>query len=209
MNFKLVSKNNLGVVLILLLIIILSQNRTLNFLIDTYLGRMFLIFLLLVVSYCNKILGVVFVFIIIISFNVKIGFFEGFENSNQEENTATNSAITQPSVASNSISKLTNESQVSSDSNTTPKITVAPQKLTQPPSDTQGDTQGDVQGDVQGEDGYTPNTSIEGFDMIGTENTIKRGKQSNSIPVHNFSRASKNVSPSESGSLFKDNYSKF
>jgi hypothetical protein len=45
--------------------------------------------------------------------------------------------------------------------------------------------------------------------MIGTENTIKRGKQSNSIPVHNFSRASKHVAPSESGSLFKDNYSKF
>ena len=191
MNFKLVSKNNLGAVLILLLIIILSQNRTLDFLIDTYLGRIFLIFLLLVVSYCNKILGVVFVFLVVISFNLKIGFFEGFENSNQEENTATNSPIVTPSLASNTGSKLTNESQVSS---TTPKITVTPQQ----PAQTNAD-----------EADYTPNTSIEGFDMIGTENNIKRGKQSNSIPVNSTSRTSKSVAPSESGSLFKDNYSKF
>jgi len=193
MNFKLVSKNNLGVVLILLLIIILSQNRTLNFLIDTYLGRIFLIFLLLVVSYCNKILGVVFVFLVVISFNLKIGFFEGFENSTQEENTATNSPIATPSLAINTGSKLTNESQVSSDSPTAPKITAAPQATEE----------------TQSENTISSTKAIEGFDMIGTENNIKRGKQSNSIPVNNFSKTSKYVAPSESSSLFNGNYSKF
>ncbi len=38
----------------------------------------------------------------------------------------------------------------------------------------------------------------EGFDVIGTENTIKRGKQSNSIPTTNFSNdADDNITPYE------------
>ena len=43
MNFKLVDKKNMGGVALLLLVIILSQSRFFNFLIDTALGRAFLI----------------------------------------------------------------------------------------------------------------------------------------------------------------------
>jgi hypothetical protein len=82
MDFKLVSKNNMGVVATLILVILLSQSRFFNFLIDTALGRAFLILFILVISYVNKMLGVVAVLFIIIMFNnSNIGYMEGFEGT--------------------------------------------------------------------------------------------------------------------------------
>jgi len=78
MDFNLVSKNNLGAVTALLLVIILSQGRFFNFLLDTALGRAILILFILFISYTNKILGVVSVLFIIIMFNnSNIGYMEG------------------------------------------------------------------------------------------------------------------------------------
>ena len=78
MEFNLVSKNNLGVVTALLLVIILSQGRFFNFLLDTALGRAILILFILFISYTNKILGVVSVLFIIIMFNnSNFGYMEG------------------------------------------------------------------------------------------------------------------------------------
>ena len=45
------------------------------------------------------------------------------------------------------------------------------------------------------------NESLEGFDIIGTENNLKRGKQSNSIPVNPFTKDSTNVTPFEGSSI--------
>jgi hypothetical protein len=82
MEFNLVSKNNLGVVTALLLVIILSQGRFFNFLLDTALGRAILILFVLVISYANQILGVVSVLFIIIMFNnSNIGYMEGFDGT--------------------------------------------------------------------------------------------------------------------------------
>ena len=79
MDFKLVSKNNMGVVATLILVILLSQSKFFNFLIDNALGRAFLIFFIIIISFVNKILGVVAVLFIIIMFNQSsIGFYEGF-----------------------------------------------------------------------------------------------------------------------------------
>ena len=69
MDFKLVSKNNVGGVATLLLVILLSQSRFFDFLMDTALGRAVLILFILGISYTNKILGVVAVLFIIIAFN--------------------------------------------------------------------------------------------------------------------------------------------
>jgi hypothetical protein len=69
MDFNFVSKNNIGAVSTLVLIIILSQSRFFDFLIDTALGRAVLILFILGISYTNKILGVVAVLFIIIMFN--------------------------------------------------------------------------------------------------------------------------------------------
>ena len=78
MDFKLVSKNNLGAVTALLLVIILSQGQFFNFLLDTALGRAVLILFILFISYTNKILGIVCVLFIIIMFNNSdIGYMEG------------------------------------------------------------------------------------------------------------------------------------
>ncbi len=78
MEFNIVSKNNLGAVTALLLVIILSQGRFFNFLLDTALGRAVLILFILFISYANKILGIVCVLFIIIMFNNSdIGYIEG------------------------------------------------------------------------------------------------------------------------------------
>lgn len=83
MDFNLVSKNNLGAVATLFLVILLSHARFFNFLIDTALGRAILILFILGISYTNKILGVVAVLFIIIAFNNSdIGYLEGFTSPN-------------------------------------------------------------------------------------------------------------------------------
>ena len=105
MDFKLVSKNNMGVVATLILVILLSQARFFNFLIDTALGRAFLILFILVISYVNKMLGVVAVLFIVIMFNnSNIGYMEGFtgtttvSSSNEKKLTTTSSNVATPTT---------------------------------------------------------------------------------------------------------------
>ena len=105
MDFKLVSKNNMGVVATLILVILLSQSRFFNFLIDTALGRAFLILFILVISYVNKMLGVVAVLFIVIMFNnSNIGYMEGFtgtttiSSSNEKKLTTTSSNVATPTT---------------------------------------------------------------------------------------------------------------
>lgn len=82
MGFKLISKNNVGGVATLLLIILLSHSRFFDFLIDTALGRAVLILFILGISYTNKILGVVAVLLIIIaSSNSNANYMESFSNN--------------------------------------------------------------------------------------------------------------------------------
>jgi hypothetical protein len=81
MNFTAISKNNIGAIATIILIILLSQGKFFNFLIDTLLGRAFLIFFILAISSINKFLGVIIVLFIIILFNQSdIGYMEGFTN---------------------------------------------------------------------------------------------------------------------------------
>ena len=69
MVFKLISKNNIGIVATLILVILLSQSRVFDLIIDTTLGRAILILFILGISYTNQILGVVAVLFIVIIFN--------------------------------------------------------------------------------------------------------------------------------------------
>ena len=79
MNFNLGSKNNMGAIATIILIILLSQSKFFNFLIDTALGRVFLVAFILAISSINKILGVILVLFIMIMFNQSsIGYMEGF-----------------------------------------------------------------------------------------------------------------------------------
>jgi hypothetical protein len=152
------SKNNIGGVVALLFVILLSQSKIFNILIDTILGRVALIAFLLIISYLNKILGVVVVLIIVILFNhSNVGYMEGFTTD------ASNNAAT--TDASNNSTSSTSST---------------------PPA----------------------STATEGFDIIGKESNIKRGKQSNSIPVNDFMRESTSVAPYE-GSSNLESFSAF
>jgi hypothetical protein len=180
MDFKLVSKNNIGVVVALLLVILLSQGRVFNFLLDTALGRSVLVFLILILAYLNKILGVVAVLFIIILFNQSdIGYLEGFTttpNAKQEAKTA-EKQDTKQNVKANLASKAASSA--------------APITSTPPPYSISSLTA----------------HGAEGFDIIGTENNIKRGKQSNKIPVSEHMRESMNISAFDGS--FSDNYFAF
>jgi len=142
----------------------------------------------------NKILGVVSVLFIIIMFNSSdIGYMEGFtapsSNNSNDSSTTTNTTNTSTS---------TNDSTTTS--TTTPTLT----------DEQKQEIISKLQEKVKNNSTTTTNSSsvaAEGFDIIGTENTIKRGKSSNSIPVNSFMKNSDDVMPF--GGSFSDSYSAF
>ena len=89
MELKLVSKNNMGAVATLLLVILLSQGRVFDFLMNTALGRAIFIILILGISYIHKIFGVVAILFIVIMFNQSnLGYMEGFTDASGNTVTA-------------------------------------------------------------------------------------------------------------------------
>lgn len=187
MNFNLVSKNNIGVATTLLLVVLLSQSKIFNFLLDNALGRTILIALILIISYINKILGVVSVLFIIIIFNQSdIAYLEGFSGASNLEkfdpslnNTSPTTNVNLPGQVAQTV--VENKTATVPNNLATPARPAVPVTATVPPG------------------------GIEGFDLIGTENNIKRGKQSNSIPVSDHMRESSNVLPSEG--VFTESFS--
>ena len=127
MNFNIVSKNNVGAVIALFLVILLSQSKIFNFLLDTALGRTILILFILLISYTNKILGVVFVLFIIIMFNNSdIGYLEGFNTPNDFTKHDKKSSVSAASISNNDSTNISNISIVKpdpSDENSAPATT--------------------------------------------------------------------------------------
>jgi hypothetical protein len=161
MDFKIVSKNNVGTVIALSLVVILSQAKCFNFLLDTALGRAILISFIIIISYMNKILGVVSVLFIIIMFNNSdIGYMEGFTSN------TTPMKMNGPMNSKPMNSKPMNSKPM----NSTP-MNSKPMNSTPMKNNTAN----------VAEKAKTTNGAAEGFDMIGTESTIKRGKPSNTI----------------------------
>ena len=177
MDFKIVSKNNLGTVIALSLVVILSQAKFFNFLLDTALGRAILISFIIIISYMNKILGVVSVLFIIIMFNNSdIGYMEGFTSNSTPMN-----------------SKPMNSKPMNSKPMNSKPMNSTPMKNNTAPAS-------------NAEKAKTTNDAAEGFDIIGTESTIKRGKPSNTISATK-TVGMENFSPF-SGS-YSDSYSSF
>lgn len=203
MDFKLVSKNNLGVVTALLLVILLSQGRVFNFLLDTALGRAILILFILVISYTNKILGVVSVLFIIIMFNNSdIGYLEGFTDSS-----STNSTTTTSSKMPTSSNKDTTSTSTDTTTTTTPTLT----------DEQKQQLMATLQEKAKEKDTSTVTTSssavsggAEGFNTFETERNIQKGKQSNSIPVSSYANQSDNVEAFGTfGGKFSDSFASF
>ena len=130
-------KNVICCVSLLLLILLLSQSKMLEMMINTSLGRMILLALIVLLSYMNKIAGVVGVLLVIIMFNssnLRLRL-EGFDTKDPVVVAATD------------------------------------------------DKKEDKEEPEEKDEKKKTALAAEGFDIIGLENNIKRGKQSNSIPV--------------------------
>ena len=197
----LVSKNNIGIVVALLLVILLSQSKFFNFLLDTTLGRSILVFLILILAYVNKILGVVAVLFIIILLNQSdIGYLEGFTDGSGNK---------KPSEKQQPVKVSTTPSTAVTPSTSTAPTAVTPSTSTATAVSPSTSTATAVSPSTSTATAVSPLTTgaAEGFDIIGTENNIQRGKQSNKIPVTSHMRESMNVSAFDGS--FSDNYSAF
>ena len=204
-NFQFISKNNIGCVVALLFVILLSQSKVFNILLDTVLGRIILIAFLLIISYLKKILGVISVlFIIIIFNNSSIGHMEGFttDASNNVVPPTPNVSSTTSSTTSStpSVKPPVKPSAISRTSSTSSSVSPTPPVPTTTSSTTSSTTSTPL--------ANASTTATEGFDIIGKEGIIKRGKQSNSIPVTDFMRESTSVAPYE-GSSYLESFSAF
>jgi hypothetical protein len=191
MDLKLISKNNVGTAVLFLLVIALSQAKAFNFLIDTALGRFFLIICIVGLSYSHKIIGVVGVLFVIIMFNSNM-YYEGFGNKSKSEDDSSNDD------SSDSNTQL-DEDQIKA----MIKEQIAEAAKNKASSENSSDDSSDDSSDKA-----KKFKASEGFDVLGIENSIKRGKQSNSIPVNNFMRDSDSISPYE-GSSILGNFSLF
>ena len=184
MAFNLLSKNILGSVTTLLLVILLTQSRFFDFLINTPLGRAFLIIAILGISCCHKIFGVVAVLFVIIIFNQsEFGFMEGFTDTPTD-------TTTDPS--NNSVTNIAILQKKKEATNKVPELG----QLTQPNVDTISSSSAAATNPIPTE------TFIgrEGSNIIERESMLLRGKRSNEVPV--FSRnQSDNVVPSEEKSF--------
>jgi hypothetical protein len=197
MDFKLVSKNNLGAVATLFLVILLSQARFFDFLVGTALGRAIIILFILGISYTNKILGVVAVLFIIISFNnSNIGYLEGLTTNtpnantnasapNTNANANTNAATTNTNAATTN-ANATNANATTTTTNTTTTTKAPNDKLNEKKSESKG---------------------IEGYNITEREGMMLRGKCSSEIPVYSNARnQGDDVEPSDK-TVFAGNYS--
>jgi len=131
--YKILSEQNFSIALTLILTMLLSQSNIVNFLIDTILGKILLILILLCISYTNQQLGVASMLFVIMVFACSFNYTENFAPA------------------------------------------IAPAEL-----------------DAMDNTKYVIN---EGYDISGTEQTLQRGKKSNTIMVNEEMRKSENVDP--------------
>ena len=194
MDLKLISKNNVGTAVLFLLVIALSQAKVFNFLIDTALGRFFLIICIVGLSYSHKILGIVGVLFIIIMFNSNM-YYEGFGNNSKSSSASSTSSTDASSISTDASSNST--TQIDTEQI---KAMIKQQIADASNNNTSSDSSSDSSS--------KNSKASEGFDVLGMENSIKRGKQSNSIPVNSFMRDSNSILPYE-GSSILGNFSPF
>ncbi len=198
---SLISKNNVGAAVLLLFVVVLSQVRVFDVLMNTALGRILLIAFILFLSYANKILGVVGVLFIIIMFNSSssgFGMMEGFDSTTNMDGTKVNidgSKVDGSKV--NMDGSKVDGSNVDGNKMNTAKMNGATMD---------GSKMDEAAAAVAANGMKKPEKKIavaaEGFDILGTENSIRRGKQSNSIPVRKENNMDNDVFAYDSSSIF-------
>jgi hypothetical protein len=219
-----ISKNKIGGLAALFLVVLLSQSQVFNFLIDTVLGRSLLLLFILLISYTNKILGTVVVFIIIIIFSSHSFGIEGFSDNTtttkretetvttvvsnpMDASGSTTSSLSQPSTSSLSQPVASSLSQPVASSLAQPTAS----SLSQPSASSlaQPTASSLAQPAATASSSALPSSitlspvlpATEGFDIVSKERYIQKGKQSNQIPVNDSIRNTTNVLPYETGLL--------
>jgi hypothetical protein len=209
MDFKFNSKTTLGAISTLTLVIILSQSRFFNFLIDTALGRAALICLIMGISYTHKILGVVAVLFVIIMFNQSyLGLSEGF-TSQPATDAATTDATTTDATTTDATTKDATTTHTTKDADKMPADDAAHDKK-QKSSAATTTISSAVSTPTPPQTTSTGETFVggrEGFNITEREGTLLRGKRSNEVPVFSNARSqSDDVEPADksvlSGGLF-------
>jgi hypothetical protein len=219
-NFKMVNKNSVGGAGLLLFFIVISQARLFDFLIDTSLGRIFLILFLICLSYCHGILGVVGVLLIIIAFNHSgLSFLsEGFENTSTTATPTAGDGTLKAKLQANPTAAAAVKAQIqakaTASGKTLPTTTTDPTTTTtDPTTTTTTDPTTTTTTDpttTTTTDSFVTTRGLEGFDVLGIENNLKRGKQSNSIPTSSYSKQDSDfISAYEGSSSIFGNFSLF
>jgi hypothetical protein len=92
MELKIEGKNKIGIVAGMILIILLTQNKSFNFLINNNLGRLILILLIITISNFNILLSIIFILFIVILINKNDEvYLEGFDTN--QSTTALSSSL--------------------------------------------------------------------------------------------------------------------
>jgi hypothetical protein len=212
MDLKIITKNNVGIIATLILVILLSQSRCFNFLIETPLGRMFLLAMTIFISYTNKIFGLLAVIFIIIAFNLnKFINFEGFdimEGITTRKKTKKiplkycvkgKGCYTSRAAYERAMAKEDMEQQAMDEQD------IDEQDIDQQDIDQQDIDEQEMETFITTSSSALAN-SREGFCMCDRELNILRGKSSNTVPVFSNSREqSDEVDPSDK-SVFSSDY---
>ena len=208
-NFKKYSGFN-HMIATIVLIILLTQSKTFDFLTETYLGRLVLLTFVLFISYCNQMAGLFAVLCVIISYNyydmykVKSynydyyennSYYEGFDVSRNNVNTGDMSGnrMADRDVSGNQEDATSIQNQLKQ---LKIKENILNQKLT---------SLKNSDSDSENNMGKKPSRfeGKEGFCMPERELNILRGKQSNTIPVMNV-RNKCHTEPSDKSSFISD-----
>ena len=165
--YKILSKQNFSVALTLILTILLSQSNIMNLFFDTILGRTVVVLFLLCISYTNHILGIASTLLVLLVFACSYNYTNTVLKNDQKNVQKNDQKNDQKKVQKN-------DQPVTS----APIVAVAPAAT---PKHYEKDTL----------DNKYINT--EGFDILGTERNLQRGKKSNSIMVNEDMRKSEHV----------------
>jgi hypothetical protein len=200
MDLQIVSKNNIGIVATLILVILLSQSRFFGFLTETPLGRMFLLAMTIFIAYSNKIFGLLAVIFIILAFNLnQIISLEGF-----------NIVEGARSRKKSKKSKKLKKKQYCVEGKCYSSKAEYEEAMNKDDDEDMEDEDIDME-DEDTEAFITASSSAssdsrEGFCMCDRELNIIRGKPSNTVPVFSNSREqSDEVNPSDK-SVFSSDY---
>lgn len=169
-RLKLLGKKNMGSAGLLLFLVVVSQARLFDFLISSSLGRLILIITLLCLSYCHQMLGIVAVLFIVIAFNefgINSSLTEGFDTTTEKDSSTTAST-----------DKSKDKSKNTETAAAAGAVDVAAVPTTSASTKAETDNATEIHNATRG---------LEGFDVLGIENNLKRGKQSNTIPVSSYS----------------------